>query len=614
MLMVARKRWATLLDSINQKMENSMVGHRFKIAKRGTTFTQELRAGTATFLTMAYILAANASILAASGGTCSISDCVPVCNAGASIPPEKCRGMSEAGNYSLHLVPPGPECKFFPVNPGYEACLQQTKQDLVVATAVASLIGSTIMGLWANLPLALAPGMGMNAYFAYTLVGYHGSGSLPYRAALAAVFMEGALFFIIAAVGLRSRLAKLIPAPLRLATTAGIGLFLAFIGLQSDEGLGLLGFNPSTMISLAACPDSSRAPLAPVAVLPNGTLTILPGATASTVTVCLNHHMQSATFWLGAVGFLIIAFSLKKKISGGIIYGILAVTVLSWIRNTPFTYFPHTPQGTASFNYMSRIVEVHAIHNTAGALRFGYAATSQFWSALVTFLYIDLLETTGGMYALAKLAGSVDENGDFEGQYFAFMTDAASIMVGATLGSSPVTVYGESSTGIKEGGRTGLTALTVSFYFFLSLFFTPLLASIPPWAIGPPLVVVGVLLMRPVMEIRWDDMGDAIPAFLTIILMPLTYSIAYGLLAGLGVYLILHVWDWIRQGMHSISVQAARRKTLHSASERAAETLNMITVVDGSASSKQGESHTPLPASHDRYIVQGRPADDMLVV
>lgn len=594
---MTRKRWAALLDGINQKMENSAVGRRFKMAKRGTTFTQELRAGTATFLTMAYVLAANASILADSGGTCSVSHCTSVCNAGASIPPEKCSGVSEAG-HALHMVAPGPQCKFFPVNPGYEACLQQTRQDLVVATAAASLIGSAIMGFWANLPLALAPGMGMNAYFAYTLVGYHGSGSLPYRAALAAVFMEGALFFLIAAVGLRARLAKLIPAPLRLATTAGIGLFLAFIGLQSDEGLGLLGFNPSTLISLAACPESSRAQLAPVSVLPNGTLTVLPGAMASSATVCLNHRMQSPTFWLGAVGFLMIAFSLKKKVSGGIIYGILVVTLLSWIRSTPFTYFPHTPEGTAAFNYMSKIVEFHPIHKTAGALRFGYAATSQFWTALATFLYIDLLDTTGGLYALAKLAGSVDENGDFEGQYFAFMSDAAGIMVGATLGSSSVTVYGESSTGIREGGRTGLTALTVSFYFFLALFFTPLLASIPPWAIGPPLVVVGVLLMRPVMEINWDDMGDAIPAFLTIILMPLTYSIAYGLLAGLGVYIILHVWDWIRGGMHRISVQAARRKTLHSASERAAETLNMIAVLDGSASSKQEGRHDTPPPSY----------------
>ncbi|MCO5596322.1 hypothetical protein L7F22_050383 [Adiantum nelumboides] len=185
---------------------------------------------------------------------------------------------------------------------------------------------------------------------------------------------------------------------------------------------------------------------------------------------------------------------------------------------------------------------------------------------------------------------------------------------GCNAGELAVMVYDESSIEIREGGRTRLMALIVSFYFFMSLFLTPLLASIPLWAIGPSLVVVGVLLMRPVMEIYWDDMGEAIPAFLTIILMPLTYSIAYGLLARLGVYLILHVWDSIRQGMHSINVQATRCKTLHSASERAVNTLNMITVVNGSLSSKQGESHTPLSAIHDQYIVQGRPTDDMLVI
>eukprot|EP00250_Pteridium_aquilinum_P003404 c13716_g2_i1 orf=1-420(-) len=140
MLRGTRKRWATLLDGINEKVENSAVGRRFKIAKRGTTFTQELRAGTATFLTMAYVLAANASILSDSGGTCSVSDCTPVCSGGPSIPPEQCSGVSQAGQ-ALHLVPPGPECKFFPVNPGYAACLQRTKQDLVVATAAASLVG-----------------------------------------------------------------------------------------------------------------------------------------------------------------------------------------------------------------------------------------------------------------------------------------------------------------------------------------------------------------------------------------------------------------------------------------------------------------------------------------
>lgn len=584
MLGAARRRWAALLDAVNERVERSAIGRRFKVGKRGSSFTQEIRAGTATFLTMAYVLAANASILADSGGVCTAADCKPVCSIGATVPPERCHGVSAAGE-ELRLVQPGPECKFFPVNPGYEACVQRTRKDLVVATAAAALVGSAVMGICANLPLALAPGMGMNAYFAYTLVGYHGSGALPYRSALAAVFVEGALFLLIAAVGIRSRLAKLIPPPLRLATTVGIGLFLAFIGLQSDQGVGLLAFSPSTLTTLAACPPSSRSFLAPVSALPNGTLLLLPGASASSIYVCLGHRMQSATFWLGVLGFFLIAYALAKNIRGGIIYGIILVTAISWLRSTPVTYFPLTPEGDQSFRYFTKIVEVHRIHTTAGALDFKHIGTSQFWTALVTFLYIDLLDTTGSLYALAKLAGAVDENGEFEGQYFAFMSDAFAIMVGATLGSSPVTVYGESSTGIREGGRTGLTALTVSFYFFLAIFLTPVLASIPPWAVGPPLVIVGVLLMRPVVEIDWSDLGEAIPAFVTIILMPLTYSIAYGLLAGIATYVLLHVWDWMLYGLRKVMVESARRKTLHSASERAAE-IRMIN------SPKLEESHS----------------------
>lgn len=145
---------------------------------------------------------------------------------------------------------------------------------------------------------------------------------------------------------------------------------------------------------------------------------------------------------------------------------------------------------------------------------------------------------------MAKFAGFVDAAGNFPGQYFAFMSDASAIVVGSLLGTSPVTTFIESSTGIREGGRTGLTALTVSFYFFLSLFFTPLLASIPPWAVGPALVVVGVMMMKSVTEINWEDLREGIPAFVTIILMPLTYSIAYGLIGGIGTYIALNLWDW----------------------------------------------------------------------
>ncbi|VAH01424.1 unnamed protein product [Triticum turgidum subsp. durum] len=508
---------ATRVGRLNAAVERSWVGRRFRLAARGTTFTTELRAGTTTFLTMAYILAVNASILSDSGATCTVDDCAN----------------------------PSPACKFPPVDPGYAACLSRARRDLIVATAASSVIGSFIMGAFANLPIALAPGMGTNAYFAYTVVGFHGSGTLSYRKALAAVFIEGLVFLLISVVGLRSKLAQLIPKPVRIASSAGIGLFLAFIGLQSNQGFGLVGFSTSTLVTLGACPASQRASLAPVITFPNGTVALMPGGTVSGGILCLSGRMTSPTFWLAIVGLLIIAFCLIKNVKGAMIYGILFVTFISWPRNTAVTAFPDTPAGDESFSYFKKVFDVHRIQSTAGALDFSGIGHGYFWEALITFLYVDILDTTGGLYSMARFAGFVDDaTGEFEGQYFAFMSDATAIVFGSLLGTSPVTVFIESSTGIREGGRTGLTALTASLYFTAALFITPLLASIPSWAVGPPLVLVGVMMMRAVAEVDWEDMRQAVPAFMTLALMPLTYSIAYGLIGGIASYMLLHSWDW----------------------------------------------------------------------
>ncbi|GMP23625.1 hypothetical protein CsSME_00001155 [Camellia sinensis var. sinensis] len=521
------------LTRLNTFMAESRVGKHFKLADRKTTFTTEVRAGTTTFLTMAYILAVNASILSDSGGTCSVSDCIPLCS-----DPTISAANCSAANH--RLIIPDESCKFPPVNPGYSACVGRIRKDLIVATVASSLIGCVIMGTLANLPLALAPGMGSNAYFAYTLVGFHGSGHISYKGALAAVFTEGLIFLFISSIGLRTKLAKLIPKPVRISSSAGIGLFLAFIGLQNNQGIGLIAYSSSTLVSLGGCPTSSRAALAPV--FTNGTL--IPGAAMSGDILCLHHRMESPTLWLGVVGFVIIAYCLVKNIKGAMIYGIIFVTAVSWFRNTAVTTFPNTPAGDSAYEYFKRVVDIHKITDTAGALSFKSIKKGYFWEALITFLYVDILDTTGTLYSMAKFAGFTDENGDFEGQYFAFMSDASSIIVGSLLGTSPVTAFIESSTGIREGGRTGLTSVTVAAYFMLAFFFTPLLASIPPWAVGPPLILVGVMMMRAVVEIEWDDMREAIPAFVTMILMPLTYSIAYGLIAGIGTYVVLHLWDW----------------------------------------------------------------------
>ncbi|KAF7850766.1 hypothetical protein BT93_L5015 [Corymbia citriodora subsp. variegata] len=522
----------SLLSRVDSYVAGTQVGKHFKLAERGTTFSTEVRAGTATFLTMAYILAVNASILTDSGGTCTVKDCIELCS-DRKVPVSSCTGPTH------RIVQPDKSCKFPPLNPGYEQCLQRTQRDLIVATVVSSLIGCLLMGTLANLPLGLAPGMGTNAYFAYTVVGFHGSGKVPYKSALAAIFIEGMIFLLLSAVGLRAKLAQLIPKTIRVSSMAGIGLFLAFIGLQNNQGIGLIGYSPSTLVTLGGCPRSSKVALAPVVMLANGTDTLAPQGTVSGDILCLGNHMESPTLWLGIVGFIIIAYCLVNNVKGAMIYGIVFVTVVSWLRKTAVTVFPDTDEGRSHYRYFRQIMDVHSIKTTAGALSFEDIGKASFWEALATFLYVDILDTTGTLYSMAKFAGFTDANGDFEGQYFAFMSDASSIMVGSLLGTSPVTAFVESSTGIKEGGRTGLTAITVAGYFFLAFFFTPLLASIPARAVGPPLILVGVLMMRSsVVEIEWEDMRQAIPAFVTIILMPLTYSKAYGMIGGIGTYQI----------------------------------------------------------------------------
>ncbi|KAJ8428734.1 hypothetical protein Cgig2_019027 [Carnegiea gigantea] len=481
-------KWQSFKKNLNEAVSKSVVGKYFKIEVRKSYFTRELRAATATFLTMVYIITVNATIIADSGGTCSTSDCSP---------------------------PGGRSCVLKP-NPGYNKCLARLKSDLIVATTLSSFIGSVAMGMLANLPLALAPGMGPNAYLAYNLVGFHGSGPMSYQTALAIVLVEGFAFLLISLFGLRAKLARLIPPPVRLACAAGIGLFVAFTGLQSHLGLGLVGPDPSTLVTITAC-----------------------RATDPTTGQCLEGKMQSPTFWLGMVGLLVISYGLMKNIKGSMIYGILFVTFISWFRGTKVTYFPHTPNGDASYNYFKKVVDFHMIKSTAGAISFAHFNNSQVWVALFTLLYVDILGTTGTLYTLAEIGGFTDEKGSFEREYVAYMVDASSTIVGSALGVSPTATFIESSAGIQDGGRTGLTAIIVGIYFLLSLFFTPLMTSVPPWAIGPPLVVVGVLMMKVVKDIDWGNMREAMPAFITIILMPLTYSISNGIIGGIGFHIAL---------------------------------------------------------------------------
>ncbi|KAL4326132.1 hypothetical protein GQ457_11G028260 [Hibiscus cannabinus] len=488
--------WRKMETAVNDAVSKSKVGKFFKLEARKTCFTKELRAGTATFLTMAYIITVNATIIADSGGTCSVSDCTTPANQTAP-----------------------PDCMLKP-NPGYENCVSKTKSDLVVATVLSAMVGSFAMGVLANLPLGLAPGMGPNAYLAYNLVGFHGSGSISYQTAMAVVLVEGCAFLAISALGVRAKLARLIPQPVRLACGAGIGLFIAFVGLQIHQGVGLVGPDPTTLVTVSACADIDPS---------SGT--------------CLGGKMKSPTFWLAMVGFLMTCYGQMKQIKGSMIYGISFVTLVSWIRGTSFTVFPATPLGDTNYNYFKKVVDFHTIQSTAGAISFRHFNRSEVWVALGTLLYVDVLATTGTLYTMSEIGGFLDDKGSFEGEYLAYIVDASSTIVGSALGVSPVATYVESSAGIREGGRTGLTGVVIGLYFFLSLFLTPVLTSVPPWAIGPSLVMVGVMMMKVVKDIEWGNVKAAAPAFVTMLIMPLTYSIANGIIGGVGIYFALSLYD-----------------------------------------------------------------------
>ena len=462
--------------------------------RKNSYFLTEIRAGLATFFAMAYIISVNSQIVSQTGGTC-------VC------PPD-----------SPDLCDSDPQ---------YMACVQEVNRDLVTATAAISALTTFCMGLFANLPIALAPGMGLNAYFAYTVVGYHGSGLVPYNVALTAVFVEGLVFVALTILGLRQWLARAIPASIKLATGVGIGLYLTLIGLTYSAGIGAVTGATSTPMDLAGCHPSQRDEYG---VCPN------------------SDRMRNPTMWIGIFcGGFITVFLMMYRVKGAIIAGILLVSIISWPRSTPVTYFPHTELGDSAFDFFKKVVTFHPIGHILTVQNWNVSEYSgQFGLAFITFLYVDIMDTTGTLYSMARFAGFIDEKTqDFEGSAVAYMVDAFGISIGSLLGCPPVTAFVESGAGISEGGTTGLTAITTGLCFFISVFFAPIFASIPPWATGCVLVIVGCLMSKAAADINWRYMGDAIPAFLTIALMPFTYSIAYGLIAGIVSYIVINTGVWL---------------------------------------------------------------------
>ncbi|KAF5350872.1 hypothetical protein D9758_010504 [Tetrapyrgos nigripes] len=490
------------VDRLNAQVAASFVGRWFSLegsgASReriGSRFTTEIRAGITTWAAMAYIISVNASILSDTGGTC-------VCNSD-----DLC--VSDTT---------------------YLACVNEVRNDLIISTAAISALSSFLMGLLANLPVGMAPGLGLNAYFTYSVVGFHGSGIISYREALAAVFLEGWIFLFLSLLGLRQWLVRIMPQSLVLAVGAGIGLFIAFIGL-SPSGLGVIGGDTTNFLGIGGCKEEDYQ-------IVNG---------APLANYCAHGQLQNPTMWLGIFlgGTILTVLLMLYRIRGAILIGIIIVSVISWPRPTAVTYFPHTDAGDQLFDYFKQVVTFHPISRIGNALDYNYG-NGRVWYALVTFLYVDILDTTGTLYSMAKFAGLRDPvTLDFERSTAAYCTDAFCISMGALMGSSPVTAFIESATGISEGGKTGITAITTSLAFFVSIFFSPIFASIPPWATGGALVIVGSLMIRNVRDINWDYIGDAVPAFLTLIIIPLTYNIAYGVIAGILSYLVINGIPWI---------------------------------------------------------------------
>jgi len=503
----------------------------FSISDRGSNFFDEFRGGTATFLAMAYILAVNPAIVAASGGTC------------------------------------GEEHNPFTEEEAYNECKMEIVVDLVIATATSAFVATFLMGMTANLPLALAPGMGLNAYFTYEVVGFHGTGDIDYRTALGAVLLEGIVFLLLAIIGARQVLGKMLPKAIKFSTAVGIGLFLAHIGFQQAEGIGLVTSDVATAVELGGCGHRKYTDKMVCGNFvwsdmlggqcaggyegeANGACGLNwfdgeqtgKGEVGDQFCHCKEGKMSGATTWLGIAGFVIMSALIQKNWKGSIIFGIVFVTVISWIPGHSASMFDCQPAFEAecdkAWDNFKKVVDFRPLKHTGGALEV-HLNKGDIWIALLTFFYVDVLDTTGTLYSMASYMKIIDDEGNFEGMHAAFSVDAIATIIGALMGTSPVTTFIESADGIREGGRTGLASVFTAFYFLLGIFFSPILSSIPPWAMGPALIIVGALMMKQVTEINWDDPREAIPAFVTIALMPLTYSIAYGIIGGLFMAIIM---------------------------------------------------------------------------
>lgn len=419
----------------------------FRLKENNTDTATEIRGGVVTFMTMAYILAVNPQILSSTG-----------MNADA----------------------------------------------VLIATAVSSCIACFVMGLLSNYPMALAPAMGLNAYMAYTVCGSMG---FSWQFALFAVFLEGIVFIVLSLTNVREMIFNAIPLSLKKGISAGIGLFIAFIGLQNG---GIVQENVSTLVTIVDFRETIHG-----------------------IGICAI---------LTVTGVAVIAILSMKGFKGAILTGILVTWGLGIMCQLAGIYTVDPENGFFSLIPELRAVNIGAVKDTFGAcFSFGRDINIlDLISVMCAFLFVDLFDTLGTLIAVAGKAGLLDEEGRLPNIRKALLADAIGTTAGAVMGTSTVSTYVESSSGVSAGARTGLASVVTGLLFLLAIFLAPLFTAVPGFATAPALIYVGFLMISSVKDIDFDDLADSIPAYLTIIFMPLTYSISDGIAAGIIFYTILN--------------------------------------------------------------------------
>ena len=442
----------------------------FKLSENNTNVKTEILAGITTFITMAYIIFVNPSIL------------------------------MQAGMNSKHLMGEAA------VKAGLSAINDPVVASIFAATCIAAAVGTIIMALYANLPFAQAPGMGLNAFFTYSVcltLGY------TWQQALAAVFTSGVIFIIITVTSIREKIVDALPHNLKLAISGGIGLFIALIGLKSG---GIIVSNAETLVTFGSF------------TTPHAMLTL--------------------------IGIAITAILMSRGVKGSILLGIIITTLVG------------IPLGITHLTGVQLISAPPSLAPTFLALDFGgllgvgkagiVGALTSIVMVVITFSLVDLFDTIGTLVGTAQKAGMIEADGRVKNMNKALISDAVATTAGALLGTSTVVTYVESTAGVSEGGRTGLTSFTVAILFILALFFSGLVGVVPAEATAPALVIVGVLMMGSVTKINFDDFTEALPAFFTIAMMPFSYSIANGIASGIIFYPIVKLATGRGKEVHPI--------------------------------------------------------------